>query len=415
MPALANLHNLAAVLVGFFFASRRRFDLVVYTGAYVVGAELVWRVCHATLSYESGKYSLIAVFGAGLLAMGRWRPSMSAIIYFALLLPSGVLTIMTYHSEEARQQLSFYLAGPLALAVGMIFLSNVQLTDRQLANMLIAMIGPIAGLAVITLYATLTAPILEFTTESNFVTSGGFGPNQVSSILGLGVFVCMFYALFSSAGRAFRLFITGLMLLCAVQSAMTFSRNGLYIAGVAAVFLGVFGFRLPVVRQRFVLGGLAIAVLATSVILPRLNSFTGGMLEARFKETNTSHRDELVTDDIRIWLEHPVYGVGPGNARNFRDIGGSHFSAHTEFSRMLAEHGIFGAVGMIVLFVAGAHRLWKLRDAESRALTATLFAWTILYMGANAMRVAAPSFAFGLAFMDFAPITRRLVRLRMAA
>jgi O-antigen ligase len=412
VPFLANIHNAATVLIGVAFASRRKFDWVTYTGAYIVGAEVVWRVCHATLSYESGKYSLVAVFGCGLLSMANLRPMTSAVLYFVLLVPSSMLTLFEYSGEAARQQLSFYMAGPLALTVATVFLSNVRLTRQQLPRVLIALLAPITGLAAITTFSTLTTANIVFNTESNFATSGGFGPNQVSSVLGLGVFAALFFALVIPCRLVLRLTITGVMLFCAVQSAMTFSRNGLYAAGLSAVCVAVFGLRLPGVWRRFVLGGLGLVLLGGLVILPRLNKFTNGMLEERFSQTQATGRDELVWDDLRIFREHPVFGVGPGGVRLFR-TGITHWAAHTEFSRLLAEHGVFGLIALVLLVATAIIRCFKLRDAESRTLTAGLFAWAFLYMAVNAMRVAAPSFAFALAMMDISARPRRIVRIRM--
>ena len=413
VPYLANVHNAAIVLIGVAFAVRRKFDWVVYTGAYIVGAEVIWRVCHATLSYESGKYSLIAVFGCGLLVMGSVRASTATLLYFVLLLPSAVLTMFDRGAEDVRQQLSFYLAGPLALTVATAFLTNVRITRQQLPRLLVALLGPLCGLGAITLFSTLSTANISFSTESNMVTSAGFGPNQVSSVLGLGVFVALFFALIIPCLPSFRLVLTGAMLFLAVQSAMTFSRNGLYAAASSGLCVAIFGLRLPGVWRRVVMGGFGLVLLGGLVIFPRLNRFTNGMLEERFAQTQATGRDELFWDDLRVFREHPLFGVGPGNVRDFRKTGATHWAAHTEFSRMLAEHGVFGLGALVLLVSTAIIRCVRLRDLESRTFTAGLFVWVFLYMAVNAMRVAAPSFVFAIAMMDLASNSRRLVRVRM--
>jgi hypothetical protein len=52
---------------------------------------------------------------------------------------------------------------------------------------------PAVSIAALALFGILTNPDITFNTESNFATSGGFGPNQVSSMLGLGALSLLFF------------------------------------------------------------------------------------------------------------------------------------------------------------------------------------------------------------------------------
>ncbi|SPF37289.1 hypothetical protein SBA4_20012 [Candidatus Sulfopaludibacter sp. SbA4] len=101
--------------------------------------------------------------------------------------------------------------------------------------------------------------------------------------------------------------------------------------------------------------------------------------------------------DIAIWRENPVFGVGPGVAADLRGHYGEHVAAHTEFSRMLSEHGLLGIAAIVVLMGIAVRTFLRAHGAGGKALALSLMAWSLLYMGVNAMRLAVPSFTFGLA------------------
>jgi hypothetical protein len=77
-------------------------------------------------------------------------------------------------------------------------------------------------------------------------------------------------------------------------------------------------------------------------------------------------------------------------------------AAHTEFSRLLSEHGTFGLVALLVFIGAAVANLRRAVDARSRAVIAGLSAWSALFMMSAAMRILAPSFAFGIGFLGAA-------------
>jgi hypothetical protein len=68
---------------------------------------------------------------------------------------------------------------------------------------------------------------------SNFATSGGYGPNQVSTALGLGVFVLLYH--FLTRQRLFQIkFVDEALLLFFVfRGLLTFSRGGVMVPVLA--------------------------------------------------------------------------------------------------------------------------------------------------------------------------------------
>lgn len=396
---ISTLHALATPVVGLWWTSMcRRLERVAYVGAYMVGAEVLWRMTQAQVFWEYSKYATAALFILAMLRKRRERKSVMPFLYFALLLPSVALTLDSLGFDEARQEISFNLSGPFAFMVSAWFFSHLKLSTGQLRQLFPVMIGPIIGIAAITFWGIFTASAIKFGTASNFATSGGFGPVQVSAILGLGALLALLCVMDSKSNPAVRVLMVGVMVFLAVQSALTFSRGGLYYAAGGAVLASFYLLREANARIKFMLVMAFLFVLAQYVLLPRLDSFTGGALSARFEDTRVTGRDEIALADLRVWANNPVLGVGPGRATKLRKEGRM-VAAHTEFTRLPAEHGIFGLGAALLLFIMGVRNIRRARTRMFKAVVASLVGWSFLFMSGDAMRLIAPAFALGLGFV----------------
>jgi hypothetical protein len=146
--------------------------------------------------------------------------------------------------------------------------------------------------------------------------------------------------------------------------------------------------------------------LAYFVVFPWLENFTGGAFEARFSNTESS-RTDLAANDAEIFANNFVFGVGPGMTKYQRlgyeicqirsDQCLEEASSHTEFTRMLGEHGIPGIIA-IVLLIMLAFSAAK-RAGPGRAFAIAWIAWAVAQMFYANLRIVAVPFAFGLAFL----------------
>ena len=413
LPAVATAHAVLTVAVGLWLAVSGRLDRVVYAAAYVAGSEVLWRMSGAAVFWESGKYAILLMFVVAFLRLRAVRWRVLPVLYFALLLPSIAVVPYDLLSDVARQQISFDLSGPATLAMSVLLLSQIRLGPREWSNTVIALAGPLAGIMAVAVYNTITAPTITFTLNANKVMSGGYGPNQVATVLGLGAALTFFAGIEAERGVSFRWTMLGIALAFAVQSALTFSRGGLYAAGGAIAVGSWYLLRRRRTRAQLLMGASVFSVTVALVILPALDRFTQGTLVARFEMTDTSGRDELVREDLRAFLAHPVTGLGPGGGYV------SHArreAAHTEFARLLGEHGLLGVGAVLVLLAMAFRGLQAAHTIPERALIGGLLAWSFLTMAHSAMRVAAPSLAFGLAFaIPLRRDARPPVRARVAA
>jgi hypothetical protein len=395
--ALAFVHQTIVFTLGFWWAlSGQRLERTAVVGAYITGSEVLWRMTNDRLYWEFSKYAVIVLFTVALLKKQGLRSLILPALCFALLLPSVPLTLRdNEHLWRARQEIVFNLAGPLALAISARFFCFVRLTPALMRRLLLALVAPALGVAAVASYAIMTASHIEFTTESNFATSGGFGPNQVSAILGLGGLAALWCLLEREAGWHLRLVLFGAMVWLGTQSALTFSRGGLLAAVMAAMIGLVFTARDRQTRLRLVFAGTMTILMASYVVWPRLVEFTGGKIATRFEETDLSARDRLFEDDLETWRQHQILGVGPGRSR-FQHA--QVRATHTEFSRLLSEHGLFGATWLLLQGFFVLYNVKRAASNRDRSLTATAMVWSLLFMANSAMRLVAPAFMFGLGF-----------------
>jgi O-antigen ligase len=191
---------------------------------------------------------------------------------------------------------------------------------------------------------------------------------------------------------------------CLGQSALTLSRVGLY-ASVGAFFPAVcFLAGDGKSRKRMILTAATFAVLGIAVIYPFVDEYAEGGISRRFNEKGMTGREALINADIELWLENPLFGVGVGRSQLFHPTrGGIRIMTHNEFTRTLSEHGILGLAALIVLALTALNRMITAKTMEERALAASLITWSVLFLFVNGMRLAAPTFTFGLALTAIRP------------
>lgn len=408
-PYIATLHAFATLAVALWLAvSSEKMERVAYAAAYITGAEVLWRMTGAQSFWETGKYGVAAVFIVAMIRHGRVKASILPVLYFVVLLPSALLTVLSLPLGESRHLLSDNMSGPLAVMVAGCFFSQLSLSRGQLLRLFLTLIGPIIGVAAVAFFGMATAEEIVFGSESSHAASGGFGPNQVSSVLGLGTLACFLILLDKDVDLKLKILCGGVMMFVAAQSALTFSRGGLYNVAGAIVLSSLFLLKDHRTRIQFALSIVLVSAVSYFVIFPQLENFTGGALSARFEDTEMTGRENIVRADLNIWLDNFILGVGPGLAKEHRGEFGREAAAHTEFTRLLAEHGVFGLVALFVFAGAAARNLVTARTARDKGLIVAVTAWSIFYMLNTAMRLVAPAMMFGLAFAYFLPRGRKI-------
>jgi O-antigen ligase len=410
--SIATLHALATVALGLWFIvqDKQPFRLIYLTG-YIIGAEVLWRMTRVGLLWEYDKYAVSFLI---LLAMMRWRKAFKTLplIYGLLLLPAAVMTVTGSSSIfQARSDISFNLSGPFALTIAALFFSGIEFNRRQLRQLLLYTVMPIAGIGFLVLIKAEGATMADFASaQSNTLTSGGFAANQVSAILGLGALLCWVIILTQEKPSKLRWVLALMLMWFLGQAFLTFSRGGVVNFLVAASLATPFLAKKQGKMLSVLLGGI-ILVIFVFLIIPRMDRFTGGALTERFSDTGTTGRYELIMQDLKLWQDNFLLGVGPGRAAYLRgrqtglsgitssDPGG--LAAHTEYSRLLSEHGLLGLVALLLLLAMFFGTFFRTKTSLAKGLTLAFMLWSLAEMSHAAMRLAAISYFFALPFAGF--------------
>jgi O-antigen ligase len=400
VPLAAGAHALVTFAYGLWlcFTRNRPLQLAQWM-AYAVGAEALWRMCEAPIPWEFAKYSICLVCLISLVRSGGIRGSRLPAFYLALLVPAGFLTFVNLPLDEARQAVSFNLSGPTCLALCILRCSSMPLNAAGFQRVCVALLAPVLGVAALALFGLATTEA-EFTHDSNLVASGGFGPNQVSSILSLGAVLALFLHLGEKRSKVLKVGFVFSALWLLAQAALTFSRTGIYLFGAAFGVAAVFLVQWKGKGGRLVLFGVVLCSAACA-ILPMLDAYTGGQLTQRFNDTGLTGRTKIAKLDLQVFLAHPILGAGAGMSKYYRaELGDAH-AAHTEYTRLLADHGMLGAVAMVVLLIMTGNAFLRARGPWAKAIVSALAVWACLFMAVTGMRLAAPAFLLGLIHAQF--------------
>lgn len=383
--------------------------------AYMVGGEIFLRMSGAFLLNEIGKYSVMLFCMIGMYKHGIKGASSVYFIFILLLLPSIYFTYENLpYDADFRKTILFNLSGPLSLGTAAIYCMNRKVSFEDILKILNAMVYPIIA---ISFYIFLRAPSTAeavTSTDSNFAASGGFGPNQVATILGLGMFVLFVRLLIPYKDKLLKLVMFGILAMFAFRALVTMSRGGVFTAIIMMMIFSILFLLYAPVKMKvkgigklgFLVGGAFVLWMVTAVM-------TSGMLINRYENKDatgkekdaTTGRGDIISEDLALFLENPVYGIGPGMGKFIRyERTGNLAAAHNEFSRMFAEHGSFGIAGLLILILVPGFK-FLLKPSSLFIVPFALF-W-LLTVNHSAMRVAAPGMVYALCLLDVQYATRK--------
>lgn len=420
---LSKIYAIAILAVGLYYVikNKNRNQEVLYVSAYIVGSEVFLRMTGGNLLYESSKYSVMIFMALGMYYSGFSKNAIPFWIYLLLLLPGVIVATETLNLDtNIRKAIAFNISGPACLGVAAIYCYNRKILLSQINNILLALALPIFAT---TIYLILYTPDLKEVltgTGSNNETSGGFGPNQVATLLGIGMFA--FFSRLILESKTKLIFIVNLIILFNItyRGLVTFSRGGM-VTGFIMILLFLFYIYINSKSQgRYNLYRLLIFMsVAFFVTWLYTSNQTGGLIDKRYankdaagrvKESQLTGREEIWDSEMDDFLDNPVFGIGVAKALEVRKekSGGLVIASHSEISRTFAEHGMMGIIALLVVFFTPIFLF--LDNRQHIYMFCFLFFW-LLTINHAAMRIAAPAFVYSLSllkvFMDEAPSLHR--------
>lgn len=410
LPFLSKVYGIAILLFGIYYIvqSKNSNNEALLMAAYAISAEIILRMTGGAFVNEYGKYLVMLFLFLGMLYAGFSRSALVYWLFLFFLVPSVVLSTITLDiTTDVKKAIVFNISGPVCLGIAAIYCFKRQISFQRLVGVVTAFSLPLLCLiAYLYLYSPSVQDVVTGT-QSNFETSGGFGPNQVSTILGFGIFIFFVQLLLNSSNGLLQLINGGLVLVFAFRGLVTFSRGGVY-TGVAMILLLVviLYFQANFQTKPKIAGIILLSFLGMLAVWSYSSIQTNGLLNKRYANQDASGREKksiltgreyLMETELKMFFENPVLGVGVGKNKELRQsLTGIEAASHNEITRMLAEHGALGVVCLLILLLTP---LYLFAVDQQNLLALSFYIFWLLTINHAAMRLAAPAFVYALSLL----------------
>lgn len=411
LPFVSKIYGYTIFIFGIYYVIKKqnRNNEALMAAAYVVGSEVFLRMTGGNPSYEISKYGVMAFIFIGMYYSGFSKGAIPYWLFLLLLVPSVVLsTFVLDFDTNIRKAIAFNISGPVCLGLASLYTFRRKIPLDQMNSILLSM-----GLPIITtmVYLTFYTPNIREVitgTESNYETSGGFGPNQVATILGLGMFIFFSRIILESRTKFLVLINLIIALNITYRGMVTFSRGGMITGFMMIVLLLLFLYYKSNFRGRVKLNYLIVLVALALITTWSYTSFqTGGLINKRYanqdaagrvKESKFTGREEIAQNEINLFLKNPIFGAGVGKgAETRKKETGTKVLSHDEITRMLAEHGSLGILGLLILFFTP---LFLYLENNFNMFLLCFVTFWLLTINHAAMRTAAPAFVYSLSLLN---------------
>ncbi len=387
IPILSNLFAILVVFLGSVYSIFSKKNIAIYCLLFIATYGIVLKVLRSGTFYEFDKYAvlglsvLIVLFSAN----NIYKSSRKYGFFFLSLIPGMILAQFDYDN------LSLYMSGPLALAFSAIMFSDTNI-KLDLSKCLLSFLSPMIMLSsVLIIHMILNAGNIKFgyTAVQDKITTGGFGPNQVSTVLGFGMVlsIILFFHFKDYLSKAIFLAFWFVLL---IQASLSFGRGGLYggIIGSAIIFF-YNSDKIKIISLSL------ITFICYSIFLFIISNnsfFDNDQIEAltsRVTQLTTTGRIQIMIDDLKVFLDNPLTGVGVGQSTEYhvKDIFGGLVGSHTFFTRLLAEHGILGLICLFIMMETAVNSLLVYGSNFRKSIIYSFMFYSLFSMMHNDLRL----------------------------
>jgi len=325
-----------------------------------------------------------------------------------LLVPGVILSFFTLNFEtDIRKAITFNIIGSVTLFVSALYCYNRRIVYKDILKIINSLSYPlVAMLSYMFLYTPSIKDVVT-NTESNFQTSGGYGPNQVSTILGLGIFLFFTKLILDTKTKRNKIIVSLILLAITFRGIVTFSRGGI-ITGILMILFLMTILLLNLNTKSFskIFKFLSAITIGFFLIWIYSSIQTGGLIDKRYanqdargreKESKLTGRETLIESEFDMFYENPIFGVGVGKNKEYREeTTGIEAASHNEISRLFAEHGVFGVLALLILIFTPL--LLYTNNKHNFFVLSFLIFWALTINHA-AMRLAAPAFIYALSLL----------------
>lgn len=408
-PFFSKIYAYLILVAGIFIIvkNKNRNNEVLLVSAYLVGSEVLLRMSYGSPNYEFGKYGIILFAILGIYFSSFNKKSKPYLIFILLLIPGVILSFFVLKTSF-RQRIIFDILGPLSLTIFSIYTFKKPINIEQLNNILFVIGLPILSTCVFLFMFSFNLNEIYFITQSSAIFSGNYGPNQVATILGLGLFIFFTRLIFKSQSLFYLFINLFLTIYLGYRGLLTFSRGGMLTALVIIFFfILILVLDLKSYEKYHLKPKLIFCTLAFFSILLLTAFESKGVIIKRYANEDTRGfaqdepkyiRKKLITRELQKFIENPIFGIGVGKGKqeSKKELG-KEVSTHCEITRMLSEHGIFGCIAILILIITPLSLFY---ENSKNIYFFSFYLFWLLTISHSGMRLAAPSFLYALSLLN---------------
>lgn len=410
LPVLSKLYAILIIFFGikYIVSSKNGNNEALLLAAYITGVEVFLRMTHGNFFEQYAKYGVILFLVLGMIFKSFSKKAIPYWIFLLVLFPGVVLSFFTLNFDtDIRKAITFNIVGSVTLFFSALYCYNRKISFHRFLDTLKMMALPLVATLVYMFLYTPSIKDVVTNTESNFETSGGYGPNQVSTILGLGIFVFFTLLILASKSKKLKIVNGVLLLTITFRGIVTFSRGGIITGILMIIVLIIITFlKVSSSAKVKIISFVSIAIISFMAIWFYSSVQTGGLIDKRYanqdargreKESKLTGRERLIESELNMFLDNPIWGIGVGKNKEYRlETTGIDAASHNEISRLLAEHGMFGIFALLILIFTPF--LNYINNQHNIFVIGFVIFWALTINHAS-MRLAAPAFVYALSLL----------------
>ena len=352
---------LAYVILSFFplfFAFQNNLTGVFQTLPYFIYIEIYYRANGRILPYLYCPYVLIGVFVL-LLAKKGTKFTIYSRNFVFLFLFAIVEMLNSFNTDDIKVGRGLIIEDIL-LAISCLWACSTKLSSNQINILLKSMKSAGLWLCGYILTAHVTGHI-KYDTSSNFDSTNGLAPVQISAYLGFLSFL-FFLSIVNDTDKKNILLNMIFLLISSTLMVLSFSRGGVYFIGVLVTIYFILNAKKMSSYYMIIL-----VVPLVSIVYYIATNETNGQVGERFAKEGTSGRDDLVKLGFDFFLNHPVTGIGTGNFNTEIVNEGLYYTesgVHNEYIRAIAEDGFLGIFTYWLFYISLFYDIVRARGVK---------------------------------------------------
>jgi len=248
---------------------------------------------------------------------------------------------------------------------------------------------------------------IRFGGVANFDTSGGYGPNQVATIIGFAIFISAAFLYVKKTITGFWVLDVLVLIYFTYRGFLTFARGGVMAAGIAILLFTLFMILGSENKLAKFFKYSAILIIMLIGVFLYTSNVTGGMLENRYTNKNASGvvkedvsagRVALFQAQLQGFYKNPFFGIGVGGTQFNTSDNKVGVTSHDEIGRLISEHGLVGVFLLGLLIFVPLPIIFG-QNYLVRAFLIAFYIFWFLTINHSAMRVAFPGWIYGLSLI----------------